>query len=686
MKKNLLCFLLVFFTVSFCASQNSSKITFTDSALVRIAGPFQTADEQVYKRPYADFHIHTSFKHYYRDIKSVNDIMDHCHDIAYLKKNYGSLNWQHFAAKQADKDSGVVSTIINYDQSNFNNLLLTPGSVLCTSLYPYEKQFAVKSIKRKISHYVVSGIPKPRLKEIGSKKSYPLKEFLAEYTFLSVQDVNDPGGSGIKIELAKDNADLRRILADKNAIAQVISIEGGQVLYGPLAGKKKNVRKAKMDQNVEDEILASVETLRQLPHKVFFLTPSHFTDNAISGFCKTIDRAGTTRKWLTRLSKSTWIRKSFFTKFGEGIHGELDFGTYKTETCKDIEIIGKKYKATPKMPYTTKSQTSSLGEKVFRSLLKADNDVEGSRRILIDVKHMDIQARFEYYRLVDELNKTSAKPIPIIAGHVAVSGENLPIAMATGLNPLFDKYQEVENPSAYYQNQLENKSAYWLCWTSHLKPADQEKFFIDKSKVQRSFNPFALDGGIDKETAGWFYPWSINLCNEEIKIIYESNGIIGLNFDERILGGQMLNYSDDYKNEMAKKFNDLVASGYSFQNNLVGKLEFEDYYKCEALARNILYIVAHCGRASTDTTAWNHIAIGSDFDGLIDPINLCPTAEKIPEFYKQMVTYLEVFWLLHKDDAMFKKRDLFFSGQINPVIAMNKFFYENGRNFILNNF
>jgi len=624
---------------------------------------------------FCDFHIHTSFKHYYRDIKSVDDIMSHRFDTAYLKQTYGTLNWQQFAKKKSARDSGNVSTCKNYDQSNFYNLRNASGSILCTSLYPYEKQFATNWLKRFISNRFVSGIPRKRLKEIGSDASYPLKEFLAEYTFLSMQNVQDPPAFGVKIELAKNGADLRRILSDEKAIAQVISIEGGQVLYGPIAGKRANVRKAYVEDSAYREILSNIDTLRMLPHKVFFITPSHFTDNAIAGFCKTIDRPGLIRWLLKRISTSGAVRKSFFTKFGEGIHGELDLGRYDRQDCDEFNVRN------VRMPYTNNPYFSHLGKDVYRQLLRPDDSV--SKRILIDVKHMDIQARFEYYDLVKELNKTSSKRIPIIAGHVAVSGETLPVAMATGLNPLFDRYEEVENPAAFYKAQTAKYNADWKCRTLHLKPEDRSKFFFDKSTVEESFNPFTVMK-IDAEVTGWFYPWSINLCNEEIKIIYDSDGIIGLNFDERILGGKMLRYSLRYQKYIKKRFDSLKNSNFIFQTSLLSELRFRDYYKCEPLLRNILYIVMYSGRE--DPTAWQHIAIGSDFDGLIDPIDLCPTADKIGEFRKQLTAYLEVFWTLHKDDAMFQKRDLFFNGAISFSSAVDKLFFENGRNFILNNF
>lgn len=620
---------------------------------------------------FADFHIHTTFKHYYRDTLSSSVILAHKNDSAYLSAKYGRHNWIPYAVDSFAKSAGTVSHVMNYDQANFDNLKYTPGSVLCTSLYPYEKQFALSKFKRFMSNQFVSHIPKPRLKEIGSDSSNPFKEFLAEYYFLRSQDVSSPDHS-FKIELAKNTADLARIMADPNATGQVLSIEGGQVLYGEIAGAAANVRKPFLDGNAKEEIMKNVQALRTLDHKVLFITPAHFTDNVITGFCKTLDRPGMKRKLLTTLSKSIGFRRSFFTKFGEGIHGDIDAGKFTRSACGVM------------MPYTDEQCSSDLGMQVIKTLLKPDSGK--SHRILIDVKHMDIQARFEYYALLKTLNtQYGGIPIPIIAGHVAASGEFLPVAMATGLNPLFDRYKELNNPLAFYKKQLKKRfNSAWLCRTESYTPADRSKFFLDASPVPGSFNPFALQNGIDKSTAGWFYPWSINLCDEEIKLIYVSDGIIGLNFDERILGGSMLRYSRAYETKIESRYDSLMKKYTSPDAGLLKALSFADYYKSEPFIRNILYFVSRSGR--NDKTAWNNIAIGSDFDGLIDPIDLCSSAEMIPTFHKQMVVYTDIFWQLHKKDAMFQNKDLFFNGSVSCRDAMRKVFYENGRDFIVKNF
>jgi microsomal dipeptidase-like Zn-dependent dipeptidase len=87
-------------------------------------------------------------------------------------------------------------------------------------------------------------------------------------------------------------------------------------------------------------------------------------------------------------------------------------------------------------------------------------------------------------------------------------------------------------------------------------------------------------------------------------------------------------------------------------------------------------VVEICGR--NDSTAWDHIAIGSDFDGFIQPIQLSPTAESIPLFHKKMITFVQVFTEIHNMQYLLYG--------LSPQTVMRKFFYTNGRDFIFKNF
>src|SRR5690606_4996530 len=49
------------------------------------------------------------------------------------------------------------------------------------------------------------------------------------------------------------------------------------------------------------------------------------------------------------------------------------------------------------------------------------------------------------------------------------------------------------------------------------------------------------------------------------------------------------------------------------------------------------------------TDAWKNICLGSDLDGLIDPINICPTASQYPIFKEKLKVFIPLFLSLRKD-------------------------------------
>lgn len=86
-----------------------------------------------------------------------------------------------------------------------------------------------------------------------------------------------------------------------------------------------------------------------------------------------------------------------------------------------------------------------------------------------------------------------------------------------------------------------------------------------------------------------FNTWSINLCIEEIGWIVESGGLIGLCMDQNILG---VGFGKKTKKKDPTFFTHLVM------NQLLSM-----------------------AKASKTPKFWNHIMFGTDFDGLIDPID-----------------------------------------------------------------
>jgi microsomal dipeptidase-like Zn-dependent dipeptidase len=614
---------------------------------------------------FSDLHIHTSFKNYYRHIPHPDSTIS---DATTGNRRYSKTNWLPFEKDITDKKDGNESNLGNYDQANYANLKGLNGSVLCLSITPLEKVMLATKSDRWINYKFVTHMPLKRQEVIADERNSSFKEFLGEYYYTINQDSIY---RGTKILLAKNNADLKRIIND-GGIGLVMTMEGGHVLFGnDVLSKIENLKSGGCDTPCRNEILGNIDKLRALDHHVFFITVAHFGWNKMFGNAKSLDKPGMRRGLLTMASLSDGFKKSVFAKYGEGIINNVHEGAY----IDTATMIGNK-RISVEIPYGYEDQKTDLGYVVMNKLLDAEHDYKNP--IYIDVKHMDIKARFQYYNLIDSLNTIrkaeGKKLIPIIASHIGLSGKKRPVAFATALYPLNDSYEELIFGSVFYKVQANEHDDFWRAYTKML-PEETRALYMEhyNKEIHTSFNPFV--DNINFNTIGWFYPWGINFCDEEIKHIYASDGIIGLNLDRRILGFTMTQYNSQYKKQLRKKFRN-VYNAEELKTKEGTAITFDEYYLSEPLLRNIFHIIEECG--VEDATAWNHIAIGSDYDGFIQPIKLSPTAESIPVFHKKMIAFLKIFVEIHN------KKDLLFG--LSPEEAMQKFFYLNGKNFIFKYF
>ncbi|MBN4066082.1 membrane dipeptidase [Candidatus Amoebophilus asiaticus] len=261
---------------------------------------------------------------------------------------------------------------------------------------------------------------------------------------------------------------------------------------------------------------------------------------------------------------------------------------------------------------------TSLG----KSFIRKCYDDTNNRRILIDIKHMSLRARQHFYGF----RKTNVyDDIPIIASHVAVTG---------------------------------------LSW--------DQKFPIEKyrSPIRKRFTKIKYKKVPGIIPGTFFNPISINLYEEDIIQILQSKGLIGIILDERILGaGKQL--IDGALKTTEKEFI------YNREKNLFIKPEFN--YKSESWFRslftvfdsedkedewhelndgsarsqtahraemhrkyfinNLLYIIK-VGSSIPDVDPWKHICIGSDFDGLINPVDFCKTSQDFGKIDVCLKTHL----------------------------------------------
>lgn len=196
---------------------------------------------------------------------------------------------------------------------------------------------------------------------------------------------------------------------------------------------------------------------------------------------------------------------------------------------------------------------TDLGWHVTEELLNSGN----GRRVLIDTKHMSLRTRKEYYEFVGRYNRINPHDkIPIICSHTGVNG-----------------------------------------------------FETMEDSVQKQ------DNGTKMKNGGYFHTWSINVSNEEIRIIHESGGLIGIMLDKGLLSG--------------------ISTLAKIKNIQEPVLRSEAFL--EMVWKNIFQIVKAVG----NPTGWDTVSIGSDFDGVISHLDPYPSSASMAKLKVDLAEYLE---------------------------------------------
>lgn len=274
---------------------------------------------------------------------------------------------------------------------------------------------------------------------------------------------------------------------------------------------------------------------------------------------------------------------------------------------------------------------SDTGWKVIQECSSAEHTT------FIDIKHMSLASRLQCYSTMRQQNPK----LPLLATHCAATGYSL---------------QE---------------------WKQNAKEVEQE---IQKTAFEDYHLlsiPVARKNGIQlRNIQTKFNPSSINLYDDDIEAIVESGGLIGVSFDERILGRgtknkvleimaepefdfivdhevnvEQVNSSEferrvEYYNiNMKQKTlqpNDLSKDKLKVQNTFKQQTADALYF-----LNNLLYMVQiagrYCEQEGIDKDPWSFFALGSDFDGLIDAIDCCKTGKEMAKFEELLVQLLAEF-------------------------------------------
>lgn len=473
---------------------------------------------------YIDLHCHPSLKPYGKSFRRRDT----------KRKNNRNANrvnsiWHDKRARFLKKALNIFATLTKFTQADFSSVLVGGGKVIMASLYPMEKNMILDKngvkFTGRLARNLATGISTKRIRHLQRMKDY-FKDLEDEYKFyLGLHDtLVNSNGIQAKYKLVDSFADIN-FDEDTEAVETiyvVMTIEGCHVFNTglQLAGRPKAD---------PVEVIANIEKVKQWQFKPFFVGLAHHFDNEICGHAKSIT-------------------------------GLVD------------KII--------KQKVDENQGITDLGEKVINTLLSTSN----GKRIHIDLKHMNVKSRYEYYDYL--ATHFATENIPLIVSHGACNG--------------------IDNPRD------------------------------------------------NNETYDRFNSTKINFYDEELVKIEASNGIFGIQLDERRV--------------MDKK-----KEGGIFKNTNIGRRKM-----LKVRSRFIWRQIQHAATVldDQDKDAWNIQALGTDFDGIIDPLNGWWTSREL--------SFLDIY--LEKHAAAFLRgtrgKQLKAKNKLSPELIINKFMYQNAKDFM----
>jgi microsomal dipeptidase-like Zn-dependent dipeptidase len=433
--------------------------------------------------PFIDLHLHPA-------IKPMGKSFNENPGVNNPNKNRPDSIWYYDPPTLLDKITNIATTLTKFRQSDFTSLAKGGAQVVLVSMCALEKGFVMTKLGTDLPgdllNDLVIGTGLKRINHVQRMSSY-FPDLELEYRFYHQLD-----GKKVKVDgrwfRYKLVSDFREIDLQPDAAVRtiyvILTIEGGHAFDCGLGIINKKAN--------PEEVLAHVDRVKQWETRLFFMGLTHHFHNELVGHAKSLS----------------------------GLVAKI---------CDQSEGMNEGF--------------TDLGWKVLRKLLDNTN----GRRVLIDLKHMSVKARNQYYEFLK--NEHPGETIPLLVSHGAVSG-------------------------------------------------------------QKAYNDPAEGGYLN---AGKFQALDINFYDDEIVRIAQSGGLFGIQFDERRLGSEQ-EVKDSGKNLGRRKM--LFKKSKLIWNQI--------QHVAEVLDRQNL-------------PAWDTACIGSDNDGMVNPLNGFWTSEEMP----MLDSYLE---------------------------------------------
>ena len=166
----------------------------------------------------------------------------------------------------------------------------------------------------------------------------------------------------------------------------------------------------------------------------------------------------------------------------------------------------------------------------------------------------------------------------------------------------------------------------------HMSEKARKEFYMYRKEIHPGLPVIYSHGATQK-----YYPFEINLSENDIREIVSSRGMIGIEIDQRILGYNLS------KGRFTKWFKNIFKKDQK-QNMMWAKCYWD----------NLIHIAEVSYAAGLKENPWQYISIGSDFDGIINPLNEFRTIDRLDDLLASLQEYLRLYW-----------------SEPNPVIPVN---------------
>ena len=360
----------------------------------------------------------------------------------------------------------------NYSQADFDNLLKGKFKFVITSITPLEKPNMQSGFQLRQNHKQ-NRINTSRLLEYSKAYIPHWEEFVAEYYYTLLASTI-PYSDGTQVKIIDTRKDFDEVERDPSKIGMLFSAEGINLLHGAyyymnryylitpklryrcatddewkeiLREKFKSKAERNDPENIEkmnalinrkilNDILHYTDSLKNLTHRIHFVTGAHFSYNDMFGHDKVLDKEQK-RNLVQALSASGYVRNKLFAKDAAGIWPYVF-------QVSDKQAINNQGPVDQSKLFEKQVDGINIGKSALDALHDIENiQSENWDPIYFDLKHADELTFLEYLAYRQHIKDTYQKTLPLFVSHVAVNGENLKVSLFTSQSPLYDRYKEL---------------------------------------------------------------------------------------------------------------------------------------------------------------------------------------------------------------------------------------------------